>query len=79
MFWLNAEALTSPATEAQLANAFVNGAIDDRSYAKDCLDDAVGMGVRRNTCGKLLSTRRLETGGIHERVSYHLYIPPFRP
>ena len=47
MFWLNAEALTPPATEAQLADTSVNGAIDDRSYAKHCLDDGVGMEVRQ--------------------------------
>ena len=29
MFWLNAEALTLPATEAQLADASAHGAIDD--------------------------------------------------
>ena len=45
MFWLNAQALTSPATEAQSADASVNRAIDDSSHAKDCLDDAVGMEV----------------------------------
>ena len=47
MFWLNAQALTSPATEAQSADASVNRAIDNSSYAKHCLDRAVGVEVRQ--------------------------------
>ena len=76
MFWLNADALTSPATAAQLAvrrsmEPFMTDRMPNIIYFKQS-----GWKFDRNTCGKLRWTRMLAKRGIHERIPYHLHIPP---